>query len=85
MKIQVIGNDFKGEVIHGNVIAGNLVIIKHRGKVKKGIIVRTKKYNNFMVSFDLPAIMIIGETNRVKGPISKGMKEEIRALSNSQI
>jgi len=85
MKVQVIGSDFKGEVIHGNVIAGNIVVIRHRGKVKKGIIVRTKKYNNFMVSYDIPAIMILGESNRVKGPISKGMKEEIRALSNSQI
>jgi len=85
MKVQVIGSDIKGQVIHGNVIAGNFVVIRHKGKVKKGIIVRTKKYNNFMVSFDFPAIIILGESNRVKGPISKGMKDEIRALSNSQL
>jgi ribosomal protein L14 len=85
MKILVVGSDFKGDVIHGKVVAGNLVVIRHKGKVKKGIIVRTKQYNNFMVSYDLPAIMLIGESNRVKGPISKGLKEEIRALSNSQL
>jgi|NOAtaT_7_FD_contig_121_136179_length_3802_multi_5_in_0_out_0_1 hypothetical protein len=85
MKVQVIGSDVKGQVIHGKVIAGNLVVIRHKGKVKKGFIVRTKSYNNFMVSFDNPAIMILGLSNRVKGPICKGLKEEIRALSNSQL
>jgi len=38
-----------------------------------------------MVSYDNAAIIILGETTRVKGPISKGLKEEVRALSNSQI
>jgi ribosomal protein L14 len=83
MKIQVIGSEIKGEVIQGKVKAGQLVVIRHRGKVKKGVIVRTKQYNNFMVSYDNPALIILGETNRVKGPISKGMKEEIRALCNN--
>lgn len=85
MKLQVIGSDILGEVIQGRVKTGSEVVIRHRGKVKKGIIVRTKKYNPFMVSYDNAAIIILGETTRVKGPISKGLKEEVRALSNSQI
>lgn len=85
MKLQVIGSEIKGEIIQGTVKTGNQVVIRHKGKVKKGIIIRTKQYNNFMVSYDTPAIIILGESNRIKGPISKGLKEEIRALSNSQI
>jgi len=85
MKIQVIGSDYMGDVIQGRVIVGSEIVIRHRGKVKRGVVVRTKKYNKFLVSYDKPAIMIVNETNRVKGPISKGLKEEFKALSSTQI
>lgn len=85
MKIQVIGSDIMGEVIQGKVVVGSEIVIRHRGKVKRGVVVRTKNYNNFFVSYDKPAVMIVNETNRVKGPISKGLKEEFKALSNTQI
>jgi len=85
MKIQVIGSDIFGFIIQGYIKIGSKVVLRHRGKIKHGIIIRSKKFNNFFVSYDKPAVMIINESNRVKGPISKGLKEEIRALSNLQI
>ena len=83
MKVIVNGNI--GEVIQGVVKVGNKVVIRYKGKVEKAIVVRTKKYNQHKVSYDQATVMIIGNNQRVKGPISKGMKEEIKALSNSQI
>jgi len=85
MKIQVIGSDIFGDIIQGSIKIGSKIVLRHRGKVKHGVIIRTKNFNNFFVSYDKPAVMIINETNRVKGPISKGLKEELRALSNIQI
>jgi hypothetical protein len=85
MKIQVIGSEIMGEVLQGTVKVGSEIVIAHRGKVKRGVVVRTKKYNKFLVSYDKPVVMIKSESHRVKGPISKGMKEEYRALSSSQM
>lgn len=85
MKISVIGSAIKANIIQGKVKIGNRVVLTHNGKVKRGIVIRTKYYNNFMVSFDLPAVVITGEINRIKGPVSKGLNEEIRSLSNLQI
>ena len=85
MKIRVIGSIVKANVIHGCVIVGNLVVLAHKGKVKRGYVIRSKSYNNFMVSYDVPAVIILAESKRVKGPISKGLKDELRSLSNIQI
>jgi len=85
MKITVIGSAIKANIIQGKVKIGNRVVLTHNGKVKRGIVIRTKYYNSFMVSFDLPAVVITGEINRIKGPVSKGLNEEIRSLSNLQI
>ena len=85
MKISVIGSAIKANIIQGKLKIGSKVVLTHQGKVKRGIVIRTKYYNNFMVSFDLPAVVITGEINRIKGPISKGLSEEIRSLSNLQI
>jgi ribosomal protein L14 len=79
-KISLIGSASKAEII--NQKTRNRVVVTHQGKVKHGIIVRTKKYNKFNVSYDESAIVIIGTTNRIKGPISKGSIAEVRPLTN---
>jgi ribosomal protein L14 len=84
MQLQVIGSNIKGYAIQGKVIPGGKVVIRHRGKVKRGYIVRTKAYNPFMVSYDKPAIVILAEVKRIKGPIIKGVMPEIRALAQKQ-
>ena len=85
MKIKVIGSLIKAQIIQGDVKSGSRVVITHRGKVKKAIIVRTCSYNAFKVSYDKPALVILGETKRVKGPIFKGQIPELRAISGTQI
>lgn len=85
MKIHVIGSDHFAFIIKGFPKSGNLVILRHRGKVKKGVIIRTKGYNQFLVSYDFPSVVILGESHRIKGPINKGIREEIRALSQLEI
>lgn len=84
MKIQVIGSAIKATVIQGVIKIKSQVVLTHQGKVKKGIIIRTKSYNQFKVSYDEPAVVILGEMNRIKGPISKGLNEEIRTFSQIQ-
>jgi hypothetical protein len=81
MQLQVIGSKIKGYVIKGKILAGQKVVIRHRGKIKRGHIIRTKGYTPFMVSFDKPAIVIFAEVKRIKGPVTKNLKPEIKALS----
>ena len=57
MKVKVIGNTNRGEVIQGKVITGQQVVIRHKGKVEKAIVVRTKKYNRHFVSYDDKSII----------------------------
>lgn len=85
MKVFVIGSDIKAEIIQGTIKTGQKVVIRHKGKVEKAIVVRTKRYNFSLVSYDVNTVMIIGNSSRVKGPISKGLKDEIKALSQQQI
>ena len=44
MKVEVIGSPERGEVIQGKVRIGQEVVIRHKGKVEIGIVVRTKRY-----------------------------------------
>ena len=85
MKIQVIGSEILGEVIQGEVKVGREIVIRHRGQVKRGVVIRTKRNNKHLVSYDKAAVMIQNTSQRIKGPISKGLKEEVRALSTNQI
>lgn len=84
-KIIVIGSDIKAQIIKGICRIGNKVVLTHKGKVKHGIVVRTKSYNQFNVSFDNASVVILGETTRIRGPISKGVIEEIKSLASMSI
>ena len=81
MKIFVIACKEPAVVIHGYVFPGNYVVIRHKGKVKKAIVIRSKAYNSFGVSYDIPAVVISGDNVRIKGPISKGINVELKAVS----
>jgi hypothetical protein len=81
MKIFVFGSNVSGVVIHGYVFPGYSVVIRHKGKVKKAIVIRSKAYNSFGVSYDVPAVVISGDNVRIKGPISKGINVELKAVS----
>jgi len=85
MKVEVIGSPERGEVIQGKVRIGQEVVIRHKGKVEIGIVVRTKRYTKTQVSYDQAAVMIKGGTSRPKGPISKGVGAEETAKSSMQL
>jgi hypothetical protein len=85
MKVIVIGSQKVGNVIQGKVRIGQEVVIRHKGKVAIGTVVRTKRYSKTEVSYDVAAVMVKAGTSRAKGPISKGLGAEIIALSSSQM
>ena len=85
MKVKVIGSQQEGRVIQGKVRIGQEVVMRHKGKVEIGVVVRTKRYTKTKISFDETTVMKKNDTSRAKGPISKGLSAEITALSNRQI
>jgi sulfate adenylyltransferase subunit 1 (EFTu-like GTPase family) len=60
MKVNVIGSGKEGRVIQGKVKIGQEVVIRHKGKVERGVVVRTKKRTPTEVSYGKAAIMIKG-------------------------
>lgn len=85
MKVVVIGSPITGNVIQGKVRIGQEVVIRHKGKVGIGVVVRTKRYTKTQVSYDTAAVMMKEGTSRAKGPISKGVGATMIALSSMQI
>ena len=85
MKVKVIGSTKEGRVIKGKVRIGQEVVMSHKGKVEIGIVVRTAWKTKTGMRFDEAAVMIKGAGSRAIGPISKGLSEEIIALSSSQL
>src|SRR6185312_16496814 len=76
-----------GYLIRGKVKIGQIVTVGYLGKVHKGVIVRAKQYSLTGVSFDSPAVVLLSfKGNRIRGPISKGLKfhQDIVAFSNSK-
>lgn len=85
MKIKIIGRKEAGNIIRGKLRIGQEVVIRHKGKIEVAVVVRTRRYTKTEVSYDEAAVMIKGGKSRTKGPISKGLVEEIKALSNKRI
>ena len=74
MKVQVIGGKEEGYVIQGKVRIGQEVVIRRKGKVERGIVVRARRKTKTRVSYDKGAVM--GKTGVSKRVISKGVGVE---------
>lgn len=85
MKVEVIGSKEIGRVIQGKVKIGQELVIRHDGKVKIAVVVRTRDYTKTHVSYDQAAVMVKGGSMRAKGPIAKGVGTEIEGQSRQQI
>lgn len=85
MKVEVIGSPIQGRVIQGKVRIGQEVVIRHRGKVMIGVVVRTRRYTKTNVSYDTAGVVVKEMGGRAKGPISKGVGAEIGGISRLQI
>ncbi len=85
MKVEVIGSKIEGRVIQGKVKIGQEIVIRHKGKVKIAIVVRTREYTTTKVSYDKTGVVMKEEGGRAKGPISKGVGAEMGGISRMQI
>lgn len=85
MKVEVIGSTEIGRVIQGKVKIGQEIVIRHKGKVKIAVVVRTRRYTKTKVSYDTAGVIIKEQGGRAKGPIAKGVGAEIEGQSRQQI
>lgn len=85
MKVEVIGSKEIGRVIQGKVKIGQELVIRHEGKVKIVVVVRTRSYTKTKVSYDIAGVMIKGQGGKAKGPIAKGVGTELQGQSRQQI
>lgn len=87
MKLQVIGAKAAGHLIRGRVSIGQEVTIRHEGKVKRVVVVATKKVTPTGVRYDINKVMSKESKTRAKGPISKGLngQAEIMALGGQML
>ena len=77
MKLQVIGAKEAGYLIRGKVSIGQEVTIRHEGKVKRVIVVTTKKVTPTGVRYDINKVMSKESKVRSRGPISKGLNKHV--------
>jgi len=85
MKVKVVGSEKEGYVIRGKERIGQELVIGHEGKVKIGMVVRTKRYTKTMVRYAGVTVLLKGSKQRIKGPIAKGLPEEVKVLGSRQI
>ena len=85
MKIIVIGSTEAGYIIRGKIRIGQDVVVRHKGKVEQGTVVRTKTYTKTLVRFDNVVVMLKKATTRIKGPISKGLEARLISLASQRI
>lgn len=85
MKVEVIGSAEIGRVIQGKVRIGQEIVIRHGGKVKIAVVVRTRRYTKTKVSYDTAGVKLKEQGGRAKGPIAKGVGAEIEGQSRQQI
>ena len=67
-------------MIRGKLGIGQEITIRHEGKVKRVVIVTTKKPTPTGVRYDKNQVMSKEQRVKVKGPISKCLTAEIQAL-----
>ena len=85
MKVEVIGSTEVGRVIQGKVKIGQEIVIRHEGKVKIAVVVRTRWYTKTKVSYDTAGVILKEQGGRAKGPIAKGVGAEVQGQSRQQI
>jgi hypothetical protein len=85
MKVEVIGSTDIGRVIQGKVRIGQEIVIRHKGKVKIAVVVRTRRYTKTKVSYDIAGVVIKEQGGRARGPIAKGVGAEIEGQSRQLI
>lgn len=89
MKVEVIGSPGGRQeiarVIQGKVRIGQEIVIRHKGKVKIAVVVRTRRYTKTMVSYDTAGVKIKELGGRARGPIAKGVGAEIEGQNRQRI